>query len=187
MWWCSYASESACLIVVVHTLRYLVLQPTDVRPVLCYVCVRTLTLRLNIMACITPGLHMGTAMHVCAHARLWQRLCCDTMYPHVLCVCVLVCAPFPCHAPFYRTLHTPSSMHPYHPPTHRSSPPIPTPPIPTPLSPPPTHPFYCTLHTPFRHAPLPHPPTATFTLQQQFILIVGLGAGDKCLATSNAF
>ena len=119
MWWCSYASESACLIVVVHTLRYLVLQPTNVRPVLCYVCVRTLTLRLNIMACITPGLHMGTAMHVCAHARLWQRLCCDTMYPHVLCVCVLVCAPFPCHAPFYRTLHTPSSMHPYHPPTCR--------------------------------------------------------------------
>ena len=93
MWWCSYASESACLIVVVHTLRYLVLQPTNVRPVLCYVCVRTLTLRLNIMACITPGLHMGTAMHVCAHARLWQRLCCDTMYPHVLCVCVCSCAP----------------------------------------------------------------------------------------------
>ena len=105
----------------------------------------------------------------------------------VVCVCVLVCAPFPCHAPFYRTLHTPSSMHPYHPPTHRSSPPIPTPPIPTPPSPPLTHPFYCTLHTPFRHAPLPHPPTATFTLQQQFILIVGHGAGDKCLAASNAF
>ena len=206
MWWCSYASESACLIVVVHTLRYLVLQPTDVRPVLCYVCVRTLTLRLNIMACITPGLHMGTAMHVCAHARLWQRLCCDTMYPHVLCVCV--CArvrplPLPCALLPHIThpfLHAP--LPPAHPPQltpypHTSYPhtPIPTANPPLLLHAAHTLPS-CTPTTPTHRNLYPaaaiHFDRGAWGWRQMFgsqqcILTVAPGACDKCLATSNAF